>query len=404
MNYFLVAGSLLGFILLASLSLLGWQLLRQNGRILLRLDELEKRLNELEFGGADEPAGLPLDSLAPDFDLPDLAGERKTLAQYRGQTVLLIFYNPACGFCRELAPKLAALTRPADALSHPMGEGSGEGRPLPVIISTGEAETNRMFFGEHKVGCPVLLQTDGEVSKAYQARGTPSGYLIDSESRIASELALGAEAALALVFGASPQPSALNPEPASSMNGNGRENRFSNRSLARSKIKRDGLKAGTLAPDFRLPRLDGRGDLALSELRGKRVLLVFSSPHCGPCNALAPELEKFHREQRNSERILTPTGSLSDGERQSSDGISVVMISKAEPKENRAKVKEHGLTFPIVLQQQWEVSRRYAMFATPIAYMVDQAGIISHDVAVGVESIQTLLAKVATGPLEARLV
>src|SRR6185503_15219868 len=29
---------------------LGWQLLRQNGRILLRLDELEQRLDETEFG------------------------------------------------------------------------------------------------------------------------------------------------------------------------------------------------------------------------------------------------------------------------------------------------------------------------------------------------------------------
>src|SRR3954467_2090348 len=54
--------------------------------------------------------------------------------------------------------------------------------------------------------------------------------------------------------------------------------RFSNGSLARSKIKRDGLKAGTAAPEFRLPRLDGRGDLELTELRGTRVLLVFSNP------------------------------------------------------------------------------------------------------------------------------
>jgi hypothetical protein len=71
--------------------------------------------------------------------------------------------------------------------------------------------------------------------------------------------------------------------------------RFSNRSLAKSKIKRDGLKAGTPAPDFRLPRLDGRGELSLSDFRGRRMLLVFSSPQCGPCSALAPELEKFHR-------------------------------------------------------------------------------------------------------------
>src|SRR3954468_16778665 len=106
-------------------------------------------------------------------------------------------------------------------------------------------------------------------------------------------------------------------------------NRFRNRSLGRSRINRDGLRAETSAPSFRLPRLDGHGELALEELRRRRVLLVFSDPHCGPCNALAPELEKFHREQSE---------------------IHVVMISRGEPKENRAKVKEHGLSFPIVLQ------------------------------------------------------
>ena len=66
------------------------------------------------------------------------------------------------------------------------------------------------------------------------------------------------------------------------------------------------------------------------------------------------------------------------------------MISKGDPKENRAKVKEHKLTFPIVLQQQWEISRLYAMFATPVAYLIDEAGIITHDVAVGSEAILSL--------------
>ena len=149
-----------------------------------------------------------------------------------------------------------------------------------------------------------------------------------------------------------------------------RVSRFINRSVARSRLKRDGLRAGTPAPDFRLPRLDGRGELALADLKGKRVLLVFSSPHCGPCNTLAPALEKFYREHAEME---------------------VVMISKGEPKENRAKVKEHGLTFPVVLQQQWEISRRYAMFATPIAYLIDDQGVIAADVAVGVEPIRALL-------------
>jgi peroxiredoxin len=145
--------------------------------------------------------------------------------------------------------------------------------------------------------------------------------------------------------------------------------RFGNRSLARSRINRSGLKAGTPAPEFRLPRLDG-GELSLEEFRGHQLLLIFSDPHCGPCNALAPALQKFHREHPE---------------------LAMLMISRGEPKENRAKVKEHGLSFPIVLQQQWEISRLYAMFATPIAYLIDGQGVIAADVAVGIEAIQGLM-------------
>src|SRR3974390_3940435 len=105
-NHFLIVGLTVAFAALFAVGWLGWQLLHQNGRMLLRLDELEKRLNELEFGRADEPAGLPVDSTAPDFDLPDLTGEHRTLVKHRGQTVLLIFFTPSCGFCRELLPKL----------------------------------------------------------------------------------------------------------------------------------------------------------------------------------------------------------------------------------------------------------------------------------------------------------
>ena len=118
-----------------------------------------------------------------------------------------------------------------------------------------------------------------------------------------------------------------------------------------------------------MPRLDG-GELSLDELRGRRVLLVFSDPHCGPCNWLLPELEKFHREHAE---------------------IGMVMISRGEPKENRAKVKEHGLSFPVVLQHRWEISRLYAMFATPMAYLIDEAGSTAAEVAVGTEPILSLM-------------
>ncbi len=342
---------------------LGWQLLRQNGRILLRLEALEQRLNELEFGGSEAPEGLPIGSVAPEFDLPDLAGQRRTLVQCRAQPLLLIFFNPDCGFCRDLAAKLAAL--PQNSRPVPGG------KPSLVILSTGGAEMNRRFFREQKIACPVLLQKHMEVAKAYQADGTPTGYLINGEGKIASKLTIGGEALLALADG-NCQERLPAPEAGEARQGKAdsdRASRFGSRALVRSRIPRDGLKAGTTAPRFRLPRLDG-GELALEDLRGSRVLLVFSDPHCGPCDALAPRLEQLH---------------------QAHPEIRVVMISRGEPGENRAKVRELKLTFPVVLQQHWEISRRYAMFATPIAYLIDEAGVIAHEVAAGEDAILKLL-------------
>jgi len=49
------------------------------------------------------------------------------------------------------------------------------------------------------------------------------------------------------------------------------------------------------------------------------------------------------------------------------------------------------VTFPVVLQQHWEISRRYAMFATPIAYLLDEVGVITREVAVGEDAILNLL-------------
>ena len=65
--------------------------------------------------------------------------------------------------------------------------------------------------------------------------------------------------------------------PLSRMTEAAKAKRFGIRSLARSEIKSSGRKAGEGAPEFRLPRLDG-GELSLEELRGRRVLLVFSDP------------------------------------------------------------------------------------------------------------------------------
>src|SRR5438876_8898352 len=83
---------------------LGWQLLRQNGRILLRLDAIEDRLNLWEVEG--DPSGngkteslsrsrlnrhgLKAGTPVPIFRLPRVDGGELTLEEFRGRRVLLV--------------------------------------------------------------------------------------------------------------------------------------------------------------------------------------------------------------------------------------------------------------------------------------------------------------------------
>ena len=78
--------------------------------------------------------------------------------------------------------------------------------------------------------------------------------------------------------------------------------------------------------------------------------------------------------------------------------VSVVMVSRGDPDRNRRKAAEHGVTFPVVLQEQWKLSREYAKFATPIAYLIDAEGRIAADVALGIDAILAL-PSTATAPV-----
>jgi hypothetical protein len=49
----------------------------------------------------------------------------------------------------------------------------------------------------------------------------------------------------------------------------------------------------------------------------------------------------------------------------------------------------------VVLQRHWEISLLYARFATPVAYLIDEQGVLATDVVVGAEPIRDLLAATA---------
>jgi peroxiredoxin len=231
------------------------------------------------------------------------------------------------------------------------------------VISTGDLEQNRALVAESGIQCPVLLQQEVEVTSGYRATGTPMGYLIDEQGQIASDLVAGAEALLALATAES-RPA----DDQASAATNGHKVYKGNRPLETSRLIRDGLSAGTRAPSFRLPRLDG-GELSLEEYRGQHLLLVFSDPNCGPCTQLLPELEQLHRRTRD---------------------LAVVVVSRGEAEANRAKVSQYGVTFPVVLQRQWEVSRDYGMFATPVGYLINEDGVLASGAATGADAILAL--------------
>jgi peroxiredoxin len=346
MNLTLMLGVLLAAAILVCFILI-INLLRQSGRLLLRIEVLERLASagqppDPHAAHASSPAGLPIGSAAPTFDLPGLEGGRVTLEEFRGQQVLLTFFSPTCGFCQRMVPDLARLPQAA-----------GNGHPLPLLITNGNAEENRKLLGEAGIRFPVGVQREMDVASQYKVGGTPMGYIIDEQGLIASEVAVGADQILRLAESAPP---------------GSNKSYKGNKSLADSRILRSGLPAGTAAPEFTLPSVDG-GEISLSEYLGQPVLLVFSDPDCGPCNQLAPKLDHEYRQSRE---------------------VQVLMVSRGEVESNKAKVREHGLTFPVALQRRWEVSQAYGMFATPIAFLINEQGVIEADAATGVEPILTL--------------
>ena len=131
-----------------------------------------------------------------------------------------------------------------------------------------------------------------------------------------------------------------------------------------------GLGVGKPFDAFSLPDLGGR-TVSLAALRGRRVLVVNWSPQCGFCDLIAPELVRLHKEHGN-------------------DRLAVVMVGRGEPEENRRKAEQHGFEFPFILQDRWKLSKEYGIFATPVAFLIDEQGVIARGVGTGADEILAL--------------
>jgi len=321
---------------------LGFQLLQQQGRILLRLDEIEQRAatGHGTNGGTarDAQAGLAPGAKAPTFALPSVEGSIVTLESLLqpDKQTLLIFSDPGCGPCNMLMPKVAEWQRQHDRLNI-------------AIVSRGTLEANREKAAQHGVG-PVLLQDGHGVFDAYRVAGTPGGVVVAHGGTIAAPLARGSAEIERLV--------ARLTQPGSA-SGNGRQ--------------MVGLPTGTPAPEVVLVDLDG-APLGTEHQRGERVLL-FWNPTCGFCQRMLPELQRRLEEEDPALRNL-------------------VVVTRGSREQNLAM----GLDATLALDSTGEVGRRFGSTGTPSAVRIDAHGKIASPLAIGATGVWRLIDESAPTP------
>lgn len=135
--------------------------------------------------------GLPVGTPAPEFELPSLGGEKRTLQSLRGsgRDVMLVFTSPFCEACVLLT---ANLVRWIGEMKEP---------PNVVLVSCGTAQHNLAKLQGFEAS-QVLLQRDFEVAEAYDSSSTPSAVLVGADGLMRSQLALGGEAIRQLLLSA----------------------------------------------------------------------------------------------------------------------------------------------------------------------------------------------------------
>lgn len=141
----------------------------------------------------------------------------------------------------------------------------------------------------------------------------------------------------------------------------------------------EGLPIGVPAPAFSLTGLHGE-TMTLDALRaaGKPVMLVFSDPNCGPCNAMMPDIGRWQRDHASA--------------------LTTVVVTRGAAEANRAKATQNGLTH-VLLQRDDEVADAYDTGGTPTGVIVRADGTIGSRAAPGADAIRKLVDRAVGGKL-----
>lgn len=99
-----------------------------------------------------------------------VGGAPSSIAQLRGRVVIVDFWASWCGPCRMLAPRLSALKDKFGA------------QGLSVVgITTDDAEKAAVFAEKFQMRYAIVVDTDGDTSRAYGITGLPTMLLVDKK-------------------------------------------------------------------------------------------------------------------------------------------------------------------------------------------------------------------------------
>jgi thiol-disulfide isomerase/thioredoxin len=124
--------------------------------------------------------GLPIGTPAPEFALPSITGQKRSLGSLleQGKTIFLVFSSPYCESCQALSPNIGRWMREHEALLN------------IVLVNRGTVKENLAKLKGFEIS-RVLLQQDFEVAEAYHCVSTPAAVLIGTDGLIRSDLAVG---------------------------------------------------------------------------------------------------------------------------------------------------------------------------------------------------------------------
>lgn len=112
--------------------------------------------------------------IAPDFSLRGEDGKTYTLAQFRGQVVVMNFWATWCPPCREEMPSMERLWQKV----------RGKGIVL-LGVNVGEStDTIFEFTGSYPMSFPIPMDIEGKVIESYPVQGLPTTFIIDPSGKV----------------------------------------------------------------------------------------------------------------------------------------------------------------------------------------------------------------------------